>query len=200
MWDVLSVATTPVRRDAAFGALRRIPALTPEALARLPQAKMEEAVGRAGPLKDERIRALRAAADVFRRRPGIAGELTASLKTAFRAATAIPHLGRASALRLLLFAGNHPVIPLDEHALRVARRLGYHAPTAGRPREDADPPPRRLLRDTRRVLTAAASGDVARLRGAALYLTHHGLASCTESSPHCAVCPLAADCRWLRGQ
>jgi hypothetical protein len=33
VWEVLSVGTTPARRDAAFNALRRVPALTPDAVA-----------------------------------------------------------------------------------------------------------------------------------------------------------------------
>jgi endonuclease-3 len=191
IWEVLSIGTTPARRDAAFNALRRIPALTPDAVARLPQAQLEAAAAHAGTMKDERVRALRAGADVFRRNPGLADELAGGLRRALKAARAIPHLGRASTLRLLLFPGGLPVLPLDEHALRVARRLGYGA--------DHDSAIR-VLRATRRAVVSESGRDVETLRALSLYLTHHGMATCTAAAPHCGVCPLAPDCEWLRRQ
>jgi endonuclease III len=191
VWEVLSVGTTRARRDAAFGALKRIPALTPDAVARLPQAKLEAAVAHAGPMKEERVRALRAGADLFRRDASLAAELEAGFRRALRAARRIPHLGRASSLRLLLFASGHAVLPLDEHALRVARRLGF-----GIDHER----PVKTLRATRRAIVADSGRDVDALRAVAQFFTHHGLVSCTEISPHCAVCPLAPDCEWLRRQ
>ena len=33
-------------------------------------------------------------------------------------------------------------------------------------------------------------------RRAFVYLHHHGGATCTESDPHCAVCPLLVDCAY----
>ena len=195
IWEVLSIGTTPARRDAAFNALKRIPALTPDAVARLPQAKLEGAVAHAGSMKDERVRALRAGADAFRRNPGLIEDLGGSLPRALRAARRIPHLGRASTLRLLLFSGAAPVLPLDEHAFRVAQRLGYGS------RADLQVgPTTRLLRVTRHALVAESGANVDMLRALTLYFTHHGLATCTQAAPHCAVCPLAPDCEWLRRQ
>ncbi len=217
IWEVLTIGTTPARRDAAFSALKRIPALTPDAVARLPQAKLEAAAAHAGAMKDERVRALRAGADVFRRTPGLVDELGANLRRALKAARAIPHLGRASTLRLVLHSGVAPVLPLDQHAFRVARRLGYgwRADLKVGPYENqsagdetlADAaadlqvgPTTRLLRLTRQQLVAEAGRDPETLRRLSQYLTHHGLATCTEVAPHCTVCPLAPDCEWLRGQ
>jgi endonuclease III len=106
----------------------------------------------------------------------------------------VPHLGRASALRLVLFSGNVPVLPLDEHALRVARRLGYASACP----ETA--PPARIISRTRQALTRESGREVETLRTMSLYLTHHGLATCTEAAPHCTVCPIAFDCEWIRKQ
>ena len=197
VWEVLSVGTTPSRRDAAFNALKRIPALTPDAVGRLPQAKLEAAVAHAGPMKDQRVRALRAGADLFRREPHLAGSLSGPLRAAVKASRRMPHLGRASALRILLFASGAPVLPLDEHALRVARRLGYG------PRDatlGADASLIRVLRATRQALTGETGRDVNTLRNVAQFLTHHGLTTCLETAPHCGVCPLAMDCEWIRRQ
>ena len=193
MWEVLSVGTTPARRDAAFAALKRIPALTSDAIGRVPQAKLDAAVALAGSMKDERIRALRAGADVFRRNPSIADDLAGPAGRALRAARRVPHLGRASSLRLVLFAGGAPVLPLDEHALRVALRLGY-VPGA------ADRPAARTLSLVRQALMRESGREIVTLRTLSRYFTHHGMSTCTESSPHCTVCPLAHDCQWIRRQ
>jgi endonuclease III len=194
VWEVLSVGTTPARRDAAFAALRKIPALTADAIARVPQAKLDAAVALAGSMKDERVRALRAGADLFRRVPSLAVDLAGPPGRALRAARRMPHLGRASSLRLVLFSGETALLPLDEHSLRVAVRLGYGAGTSD------IAPPARLLRMVRQALMRESGRDVATLRLLSQYLTHHGLSTCTESAPHCTVCPLALDCEWIRRQ
>jgi endonuclease III len=193
VWEVLSVGTTPVRRDAAFAALKKIPALTSDAIGRVPQAKLEAAVALAGPMKDERIRALRAGSDVFRRNPSLAADLTGPAGRALRAVRRVPHLGRASSMRLLLFSGAASVLPLDEHALRVALRLGY-APGP------ADRPPARVLSLVRQALMRESGRESATLRLLSQYFTYHGLSTCTETAPHCSVCPLAHDCEWIRRQ
>ena len=193
MWEVLSVGTTPTRRDAAFAALKKIPALTSDAIARVPQAKLDAAVGLAGPMKEERMRALRAGADLFRRNPTLLDDLTGGGRRALRAAGRIPHLGRASSLRVLWFSGVAPVRPLDEHGVRVALRLGYGGSAEERL-------PARVVSLARQGLTRESGRELDVLRALSQYLTHHGLSTCTESAPHCTVCPLAYDCEWLRRQ
>ncbi len=188
---MLSVAARPARRDAAFTSLKRVPALTADAVGRVPQAKLEAAVALAGPRRDERVRALRAGADLFRRDASIEADLGGPLRRALRAARRLPHLGHASSLRVLLFGGGQPVLPLDADALRVAIRLGY-----GR-----DPGvPARAISLARQALLRESGREPAVLRTVSQYLTHHGLATCLEAAPHCTVCPLAPDCPWLRRQ
>ena len=51
VWDVLGVRTTAARRDAAMGALRRIPALTPDSMGKVARAKLEKAIALAGPYR-----------------------------------------------------------------------------------------------------------------------------------------------------
>ena len=69
VWEVLSVHATPRKRDAAFGALRRIRALTPDSLTRAPKKKLEESVALAGSYTGQRLQALKTGADRFRRIP-----------------------------------------------------------------------------------------------------------------------------------
>ena len=71
VWEVLSVHATPRRRDAALAALKRIRALTPDAMWRAPQKKLEDAVALAGPYADHRLRALKRGVDIFRRTPDL---------------------------------------------------------------------------------------------------------------------------------
>ena len=69
VWEVLSVHSTPRKRDAALAALKRIRALTPDAMWRAAQKKLEESVAMAGPYAEQRLRALRTGVDLFRRIP-----------------------------------------------------------------------------------------------------------------------------------
>ena len=88
----------------------------------------------------------------------------------------------AGAHRMLLFAGDHPILPADLRVRRVAARLGYISGD------------RQAARRARRQLGALLGTDRDVLRRAALYLSHHGALTCTEREPHCRVCPLAHEC------
>ena len=189
VWEVLSVHSTPRKRDAAFGALRRIRALTPDAMSRAPQKKLEESVALAGPYAEQRLRALRTGVDRFRRSPDLPRVIRGPLLAARRLLKSLPQMGEDGAYRMLLFAADHPVLPVDASVSRVARRLGYG-------REHTD-----FAKTARSVREAAASelpGDAGTLRRAFLYLSNHGSATCTERDPHCAVCPLLKDCPYGR--
>jgi endonuclease III len=185
VWEVLNFHAFPVRRDAALAALRKIPALTPDSIWKAVPKKLEAAVMLAGPYHDERIRALRAGADLFRRHPEIAAGIAGPFVSARRALRALPQLGLAGAQRMLLFAGGHPVVPADAHMTRVALRLGF----------GAEAPNLRLqIRRVRRALASSVAPTVEARQHAVLYLSHHGHATCLEHDPHCQVCPLLSGC------
>src|SRR4029077_7507379 len=125
VWEVLSVHSTPRKRDAALGALKRARALTPDAMWRVAQKKLEESVALAGPYLEQRVRALKTGVDVFRRTPSLPAVIRGPLPAAFRALKGLPQMGEGGAYRMLLFAAGHPVFPVDARVGRVARRLGY---------------------------------------------------------------------------
>jgi endonuclease III len=154
VWEVLSVYSTPPRRDVAMTALRR-------------------------------IRALTAGADVFRRNPRIPAQLRAPLPEATQAIALLPHLSTASAHWLLLFAGDHPLVPADPRLTRVVLRLGY-----GEQGDDVG----LAVASAQRAVAAELEGDLGLLQQAAIYLTHHGLTTCVQADPHCHVCPLRDAC------
>lgn len=185
VWDVLGTKTTSGRRDAAMAALRRIPALTPDAIRKVARGRIEAALRQCGSLVDERIAALDAGAEVFQRQPRLPARLHGPLREAWLAARDLPHLGHAGALALLLFAGNSRVVPVDEGIARLTARLGLVTPAANR---------RRLVREARRQLHAAIDPDRVARRRAVQYLQHHAQLTCVDGTPHCGACPLAARC------
>jgi endonuclease III len=185
VWEVLSVHSTPRKRDAAFAALKRIPALTPDSMFRAPQKKIEESVKLAGPYTENRLTALRTGAELFRRTPALPAIIRGPLPAARRAIKPLPQLGETGAHRMLLFAADHQILPVDARVSRVARRLGYGG---------ADAEFRKQARSVQDALTRELPASVDAFRRAFLYLSHHGAATCTEADPHCQVCPLLHDC------
>jgi endonuclease-3 len=185
VWEVLSVHSTPRKRDAALAALKQIRALTPDAMARAPQKKLEQSVTLAGPYVENRLQALRAGVDLFRRSPKLPAVIRGPLPAARRALKPFPQLGETGAHRMLLFAADHAILPVDARVSRVGRRLGY-GEAAGDFRKQS--------RSVQDALARELPASVDAYRRAFLYLSHHGGATCTESDPHCAICPLLKDC------
>jgi endonuclease III len=185
VWEVMSVHSTPRKRDAAMKALKRARALTPDAMWRLPQKKLDEIVLSAGPYVEQRLRALRTGVDMFRRTPNLPAIVRGPATTARRALKGMPQMGEGGAYRMLLFAADHAVLPVDSRVNRVARRLGYgeaHADFA------------KSARTIRAAVTTELPATADAYRRAYLYLSHHGATTCTETNPRCAICPLARDC------
>ena len=52
----------------------------------------------------------------------------------------------------------------------------------------------RTARAVRMALSAELPDALEAYRRTFVYLDHHGAATCTESDPHCGVCPLLPDC------
>ena len=186
VWEVLSVHSTPRKRDSALAALKRIPAMTPDSMWRAPQKKLEESVKIAGPYADNRLQALRSGAELFRRSPDLAKVIRGPLPAARRALKPFPQLGETGAHRMLLFAADQAILPVDARVNRVGRRLGYGSTVAGDFKKQA-----RAVQD---ALVGELQRSADEYRRAFLYLSHHGGATCTESDPHCSVCPLLRDC------
>jgi endonuclease-3 len=174
VWEVLSAHSTSRKRDAALAALKKIPALTPDSMWRAPQKKLEECVKLAGPYSENRIQA-----------PDLPKTIRGPLTAARRALKPFPQLGETGAHRMLLFAAGQAILPVDARVSRVGRRLGY-GDAAGDFKKQARSVQGAMIRE----LTTSA--DV--YGRAFLYLSHHGGATCTESDPHCPVCPLLKDC------
>ena len=136
VWEVLSVHSTPRKRDAALAALKRIPALTPDAMWRAPQKKLEQSLQLAGPYLENRLQALRTGVELFRRSPDLPKTIRGPLPAARRALKPFPQLGETGAHRMLLFAADQVILPVDARVSRVGtaprlRRGGQRLQEAG---------------------------------------------------------------------
>jgi endonuclease III len=175
VWEVLSHQSTPQQRNSAFTALKRNLALTPDSMSKVAPKKLEESVKLTGSYVEQRLRALKSAITVFQRHPTLPVAIKGAVPEAQQALSTLPQMSDGGADRMLLFAGDHLVFPLDAGVGRVVRRLGYdEAPESELPE---------TLDDYRRACT---------------YLTHHAVATCTDKDPHCTVCPLLNDCPYGR--
>ena len=143
------------------------------------------AVARAGPYREQRIESLREGAGIFRNRPDLPKVIRGPLPAARKALKGIPQMGEGGAYRMLLFAADHPVLPVDARVTRVALRLGYGA---------ADRNFTKTARSIRDDVAGELPNSLETYRCAYLYLAHHGMNTCTERSPHCLVCPLLEHC------
>lgn len=185
VWEVLSAHTTPGRRDAAYAALLRIPALTPDAMFRAARGRLTAALAHAGPYQEQRLHALLLGVEQFRRLPAFGALVRGALPHARRLLARLPRLGEGGVHRMLLFGGRHCVMPVDRDMARLALRL---AGAAGRPPQTSS-----RLRPIRRMLEAGLSKDETTFRRAALYLRHHAVQTCGDD-PHCSICPLGERC------
>ena len=185
VWEVLSVHSTLGKRDRALAALKRAHALTPDRMWRAPQATLEAGVALAGPYTAQRLLALRTGVDVFRRSPDLPALIRGPAPAALKALKPLPRMGEGGTYRMLLFAADQSVLPVDARVSRAARRLGYGEQSADF---------KRTARRIRAALAGELRATVERYREAYLYLSHHGSVTCTETSPHCDVCPLLSEC------
>jgi endonuclease III len=185
VWEVLSVHSTPRKRDAALAALKRNRALTPDAMWRAPKKKLEDAVAMAGPYLEQRVKALRTGVDIFRRSPRLPDVIRGPLAPARRALKGLPQMGDAGAYRMLLFAADHPLLPVDARVSRVARRLGF-----GETHKEFS----KTARSVREAISGQLPPQPDAYRRTFIYLNHHGATTCTEADPHCTVCPLLEEC------
>jgi endonuclease III len=187
VWEALSWHATTAKRDAAFAALRKLRLLTPTAMALAPRAKLDPIVASAGPYIVQRLQALRKIVDAFRDRPDLHALIKSPMPVALKSLKGLTQMGGDSgAYRMLLFAGDHPVLPVNAGVERTARRLGYGGGVARDFKQSA-----KNVRDAVAPELPATSDAY---RTAYVYLAHHGVTICKQADPECPMCPLKAEC------
>jgi endonuclease III len=190
VWEILSEQALPARRDLAWQALKRIPALTPDAMFRAPAQALLDAVGMAGPHREAKVERLYATVGEFKRhRTELDVETLrhGSALGAGRALRRLAHVHPVVRARAHLFALNAQVLPIDPEINRVLSRLMGEPQSRNRSR-------------SRRWLFRQLRPDLAALRDAVVYLRHHALQTCLKVAPHCGVCPLRAGCQYANSE
>lgn len=183
VWEVISARALPARRDIAWQALKRLPALTPDAMFRASKDDLKAAIEGLGAF-EERFDALKHGAGHFRRLRNVPERVASGLRPAVRALADVPNLTPAGRLRALFFAGGYAVPAADDAVARVVARYAGLRSNTGPPRRHA----------ARRHLAVAFGGDRDQLAPTLVLLAHHAAQCCVERAPHCAVCPLKAGC------
>jgi A/G-specific adenine glycosylase len=192
VWEILSNHSVPRKRDAALQTLKRHRALTPDSMWNAAAAKLETSVALVGPYRDQRLLALRKGVEVFRGNPALPSIIRGPVRAALKALKQLPKMtGESAAYRMLLFAGDHAVLPVDARVARVATRIGV-----GERLADFS----KTARSVRQAASVELSDSLDAYRTAYLYLEHHGGAMCTEADPQCDDCPLFADCSYAKNR
>src|SRR5262252_9536012 len=101
----------PTRLRSSSGKSCRITRRRVNATPHAPR-KLEESVALAGPYRDQRLLGLRKGVDVFRRTPTLLSVVRGPVAAALRLLKQLPRLtGESGPYRMLLFAGDHAVLP-----------------------------------------------------------------------------------------
>ena len=185
VWEILSNHSTPKKRAAAVAALKKNGALTANGMWKAAPKKLEASVALAGPYTAQRIQGLKKGVEFFRRNPDLTGTIRGPVPAALRALKGLPLMGEGGGYRMLLFAGDRAVLPVDARVSRVAIRLGYGEKSAN-------------FSNTARSIRVAVAAELPdsghTYRRAYTYLAHHGAVTCRETDPRCDECPLLDDC------
>jgi endonuclease III len=98
--------------------------------------------------------------------------------------TSIPGIGKKTASVLLLFCFDQPLMPVDRHVERVAKRIGLL-------------PPKALPDLAHDAFLAMLAETPARTFETHVLLIHHGRAICQARSPKHELCPIRDRCRFV---
>jgi len=183
VFTVLSQNTADVNTERSFAALKaRFPRWEQARDADAAEIEAAIALGGLAHTKAPRIKSILQALSVRTGRPDL-GELDGMPDAEAQAyLTGLPGVGPKTAACVLLFSLGRPVMPVDTHVHRVARRLGMidGAVTA----EKAHP-----------ILTAlAGSDDAEQVYAVHVDFVRHGRRICHARRPKCGECPLAGLC------
>ena len=183
VFTVLSQNTADVNTERAFASLKaRFPEWT--AARDAPAEEIEEAIALGGlaHTKAPRIKGILEALSERTGQPDL-GELDDMTDAEAQAyLVALPGVGPKTAACVLLFALERPVMPVDTHVHRVARRLGIIGEKVTA--DQAHP----LLTDL------AGPDDAAQVYAVHVDFVRHGRRICHARRPVCGECPLAAMC------
>jgi len=183
IFTVLSQNTADVNTERTFASLK---ASFPEwtSVRDAPVEEIEEAIALGGlaRTKAPRIKRILEAISERTGAPDLRELDDMSDREAVDYLVSLPGVGPKTAACVLLFALERPVMPVDTHVHRVARRLGIIGDKVTA--DQAHP-----------LLTELAGGeDAAQVYAVHVGFVRHGRRICHARRPACGVCPLAPMC------
>jgi len=182
VFTILSQNTADVNTERTFAALKaRFPRWAEVRDA--PLATVEATIARGGlaHTKAPRIKAVLEALSTRSGEPSLAELDAMSDADAQAYLTRLPGIGPKTAACVLLFALGRPVMPVDTHVHRVARRLGIIDTRTSAERAHSE-------------LTALAGPEAEDVYAAHVDLVRHGRKVCHARRPECGRCPLTGLC------
>jgi endonuclease-3 len=182
IYTVLSQNTADVNTDRSFATLRRrLP--TWELVRDAPLEEVVDAIARGGlgRTKAPRIQAILSALSERTGSPSLDALADIEDHAALAYLQSLPGVGPKTASCVLLFALGRPVVPVDTHVHRVARRVGLIGRDISAER-------------AHQQLTALAAPDPHDAYAVHIGLVRHGRRVCRARRPLCEQCVLAAFC------
>lgn len=179
---VISQNTNDVNTERAYRRLEERGLLSPEAVLKASVEELEEALRVAGLYRNKARRLKELAKRVLEEYGGdLSKVLSMPLEEARRRLLELPGVGFKTADVLLLFCGRRPVIPVDTHVSRTAKRLGLADARAG-------------YEGVRLSLQSLYPPDPELYLDLHLLLISLGRRYCKARRPLCAECPLRGLC------
>ncbi len=175
---ILSQNTSSPNTQQAYKRLEESIGLDPSKIAKAPLESLQEAIKPAGMWR-LKARTIQAAARMALEEGGLDHVFNKPLAAARERLMEIPGVGPKTADVALLFSVGAPVVPVDRHVERVAKRLGVVRREAG-------------YEETRKALEDLATPD--RFRDLHLALVKLGRTICRPSNPRHGECPLRDLC------
>jgi endonuclease-3 len=183
VFTVLSQNTADVNTERTFAALKaRFPEWTAVRDAAADEIEETIALGGLAHTKAPRIKRILEAISVRTGAPDLSELDDVADDEALRYLVALPGVGPKTAACVLLFALQRPVMPVDTHVHRVARRLAIIGDKVTA--EQAHP----LLTEL------AGPEDAAQVYAVHVDFVRHGRRVCHARRPACGECPLSAMC------
>jgi len=179
---VISQNTNDVNTDRAYRRLEAKGLTTPEAILKASVEEVEDALRVAGLYRNKARRLKELARRVIEDYGGdLSKLLSLPLEEARRRLLELPGVGFKTADVVLLFCGRKPVIPVDTHVSRTAKRLGFADEGAG-------------YEEVRLSLQALYPPSPELYLDVHLLLISLGRRFCKARKPLCGECPLRQLC------
>jgi endonuclease-3 len=181
---ILSQNTNDRNSLAAFAVLKK--AAGPwQKLMNMPAGKIARLIRHAGLSNIKAVRIKGVVRDIASREGKISLRRLGSMcvEEGFEYLTSLKGIGPKTASCVLLFSFAKPVMPVDTHIFRVAKRLGLI-------------PEKANIEEAHRILTGICGKNTRLIYDLHLSIIEHGRRTCRAQNPRCGSCVLYGCCRF----